>query len=93
MLKPSNDTLITMARLVYEASGLTELVPNVSFSITINGDIVVNEHNDINNSYKIHEVVSIAELVAGYIGLSLTLDLDKNDAVTKGHRLGKTYRG
>jgi hypothetical protein len=82
-----------MARLVYEASGLTELVPDVSFSITINDDIIVKLHDDINNSYQIYEVVSVADLVASYIGLSLTLDLDKNDAVTTGHRLGKTFRG
>ena len=92
MLKPSNDTLITMARIVYEKSDLVNLVPNISFSITMTNNILVKSHNDSNDNYQVYEVVSIAELVASYIGLSLTLDLDKNDTVTTGHRLGNTGR-
>lgn len=92
LLKPSNDTLITMARLVYEQSELNFL--NVSFSIRSARDdmqtlIIVNEHDDTSGTYKIHSTVTVSELVASYIGLTLKLDLPKNDEVTKGHRLGR----
>lgn len=94
VLKPSADTLITMARKVYEKSELNFL--NISFSIETNPEtgvitIIVNEHDDKAKASKVYERVSIDELVASYIGLSLTLDLDANDAVTKGHRLGRTF--
>ena len=87
ILKPSNDTLITMARLVHEKSELNFLT--VSFSIDVDV-IVVYHHRD--TSVDEYERVSIPELVASYIGLSLVTDLDKNDAVTTGHRLGNTGR-
>lgn len=79
-----------MARLVYEKSELNFL--NVSFSIDHDSNIIVRTHDDKNNTSKIYETVSPAELVISYIGLELPLDLDKNDAVTTGHRLGNTGR-
>lgn len=90
ILKPSNDTLLTMARLVFENSELKFL--NVSFSIENNNTVVVKVHDDIKGTVEVYEKVSIAELVASYIGLDLVTDLDANDAVTTGHRLGNTGR-
>lgn len=79
-----------MARLVYEKSELNFL--NASFSIRDENTIVVRVHDDTTNTAEIFEEVSIAELVASYIGLGLFTDLDANDAVTTGHRLGNTGR-
>ena len=94
MLKPTNDTLITMARLVFEQSELRFL--NVSFCIDeddlVSPNILVNIHDDEKGTKELYETVSVSELVASYIGLGLTLDLDANDAVTTGHRLGNTGR-
>lgn len=91
ILKPHNDTLITMARLVYEQSELQFLT--VSFSIdSCTNDVIVRNHNDKEGTSEIYEIVSVAELVASYIGLGLSLDLDANDALTTGHRLGNTGR-
>ncbi len=95
VLKPDNDTLITMARLVFERSELSFL--NVSFSISedeISDDktVVVRTHDDGNGVSEVYERVSVAELLTSYIGLGLTTDLDANDAVTTGHRLGNTGR-
>jgi hypothetical protein len=90
MLRSHNDTLITMARLVFEKSELNFL--NVSFSIEKNNTILVKLHDDEKGTVKVYDRVSIAELVASYIGLSLVTDLDANDAVTTGHRLGNTGR-
>lgn len=89
ILHPHNDTLISMARLVYEASDLSFL--NVSFHIH-DSDVVVMLHDDDKVTSEIYESVTIPELVASYLGLSIPLDLDANDKVTTGHRLGRTYR-
>lgn len=90
ILKPKNDTLITMARLVYEKSELAFL--NASFSIDEDKNVIVTIHNDEDKTSEIYEIVSPAELLISYIGLNLPLDLDANDAVTTGHRLGNTGR-
>ncbi len=90
ILKPKNDTLITMARLVYEKSELNFL--NVSFSIDNESNIIVRTHDDEKETSEIYEVVSSYELLISYLGLGLELDLDANDAVTTGHRLGNTGR-
>lgn len=95
ILKPHNDTLITMARSVYEKSELNFLP--VSFNIREESSenetmIIVHLHDDEKNTSEVYEEVTIGQLVASYIGLNLPLDLDANDAVTKSHRLGKTGR-
>lgn len=90
ILKPKNDTLITMARLVYEKSELNFL--NVSFSIDDESNIIVRTHDDEKETSEIYEIVSSYELLISYLGLGLELDLDANDAVTTGHRLGNTGR-
>jgi hypothetical protein len=90
ILTPSNDTLITMARLVFEKSDLTFL--NVSFSIANEDTVVVRVHDDKKGTNEIYEKISMIELVTSYIGLGLVTDLDANDAVTNGHRLGNTGR-
>lgn len=90
ILKPSNDTLITMARLVFEASDLKSL--NLSFRVNSERAIVVRVHDDEAGTSTVYETVTTAELLASYVGLCLDADLDKNDAVTTGHRLGRTYR-
>ncbi len=90
ILKPKNDTLISMARLVFEKSELSFL--NVSFSIEDEKTIVVRVHDDEKGTSEIYEKVSIEELVASYIGLNLPTDLEANDKVTTGHRLGNTGR-
>ena len=90
ILTPSNDTLLTMARLVFENSKLSFL--NLSFSIGDNNTVVVRLHDDENDTVELYEKVSIAELLTSYIGLGLVTDLDANDAVTTGHRLGNTGR-
>lgn len=90
ILKPKNDTLITMARLVYEKSELNFL--NVSFSIDDESNIIVRTHDDKKETSEIYEIVSSYELLISYLGLGLELDLDANDAVTTGHRLGNTGR-
>lgn len=91
LLRPNGDTLITMARKVYEASDLNFC--NFSFSTSPeNLQIFVYQHDDVAGTQEHYETVTLAELVAAYIGLSLTLDLDANDAVTTGHRLGNTGR-
>lgn len=87
---PDNDTLITMARLVYEKSGCSFL--NLSFSVRDERLLIVTRHNDDLGTSEIFEEVPLYRLVASYIGISLPLDLDANDAVTTGHRLGNTYR-
>lgn len=84
ILKPKNDTLLTMARLVFEKSELTFL--NVSFNINQEGNVIVWVHDDVKGTSDVYEVVTVAELLASYIGLELPLDLPANDAVTKGHR-------
>ncbi|AUR86010.1 hypothetical protein NVP1081O_275 [Vibrio phage 1.081.O._10N.286.52.C2] len=89
ILTPHNDTLITMARLVFEQSELNFL--DASFSVS-DEEIVVQVHDDEKGTRYIYERVSIAKLVASYIGLGLVTDLDANDAVTTGHRLGNTGR-
>lgn len=88
ILAPKNDTLITMARLVYEQSELKDIV-NASFSIAETGYIVVMHHDDDTGESHIHEIVTIPELLASFIGLNLELDLELNDEVTKGHRGGR----
>lgn len=95
LLAPKADTLITMARLVFEASELNFI--NVSFAVQyddygMSTHVVVTEHDDETGAAHTYEVVTVAQLVAAYIGLSLELDLDANDAVTTGHRLGNTGR-
>lgn len=95
LLAPHPDTLLTMARKVYEASNLNFL--NVSFSTYAEKmdsptHVIVWEHDDEAGTVSEYERVTIAQLVASYIGLSLELDLDANDAVTRGHRLGNTGR-
>jgi len=80
-----------MARKVYEASELNFC--NFSFSTSHdNLQIFVYQHDDEEGTKELFDTVTLAELVASYIGLSLTLDLDANDAVTTGHRLGNTGR-
>jgi hypothetical protein len=79
-----------MARLVFEKSELTFL--NVSFSIEKEDTVVVRVHDDKKGTSEIHEKVSMTKLVTSYIGLGLVTDLDANDAVTTGHRLGNTGR-
>lgn len=94
VLAPKHDTLISMARLVYEKSELNFL--NVSFSIDDEDErdkkIIVYIHDDEKNTKELYEKITVSELVASYIGLDLITDLDANDAVTTGHRLGKNYR-
>jgi hypothetical protein len=91
ILEPSGDTLITMAKKVYEASNLKFL--NVSFNIGLEKTYInVWRHDDIAGTKELFERVSVAQLVASYIGLTLVTDLDANDAVTTGHRLGNTGR-
>lgn len=79
-----------MARLVYEKSELNFL--NVSFSIDDESNIIVRTHDDEKETSEIYEIVSSYELLISYLGLGLELDLDANDAVTTGHRLGNTGR-
>jgi transcriptional regulator len=88
MLSPKGDTVITMARKVFEKSELNFL--DVSFS-TRDGVVVVKEHCP-KGSVRVIEEVTHTDLLISYIGLSLETDLDKNDSVTTGHRLGRTYR-
>lgn len=91
ILKPKADTLISMARLVYSQSELSFL--NVSFSVDLDANhVVVREHDDESSTSEVYEVITVAELVASFIGLTLPTDLDANDAVTTGHRLGNTGR-
>ena len=91
ILKPSNDTLLTMARLVFEKAELVTFM-NVSFSIENENTIVVREHDDKENTSTIYEKVSVADLVASYISLGFVINLEANDAVTTGHMLGNTGR-
>lgn len=84
ILKPSNDTLITIARLVYEKSELNFL--NISFNVNQYGSVIVWKHDDLKGTSEVYEVVTVAELLTSYIGLSLPLNLPSNDKVTKGHR-------
>jgi hypothetical protein len=91
ILTPNNDTLITMARLVFEESGLSSII-NVSFSIGDDSTVIMYNHDDENGTKELYETCTVSELVTSYIGLSLVTDLDANDAVTTGHRLGNTGR-
>lgn len=84
ILKPSNDALITMARLVFEKSELNFL--KVSFNINQHGNVIVWNHDDVKGTSEVYEIVTVSELLTSYIGLGLTLDLLANDTVTKGHR-------
>ena len=91
ILKPCNDTLITMARLVHEHGELNFLT--VAFSIRNEDTIIVTQYDPTDaSSYEVLEEVTIPELLVSYLGLSLPTDLDANDAVTTGHRLGNTGR-
>lgn len=92
VLAPSNDTLITMARLVYEKSEFVALNLNLSFCIGDETTIMIYQHDDEKSTKKLFGTCTIPELVASYIGLGLPFDIDANDAVTTGHRLGNTGR-
>jgi hypothetical protein len=53
---------------------------------------MVREHDDKENLSTIYEKVSVAYLVASYIGLGFVTDLEADDAVTMGSRLENTGR-
>ena len=92
LLTPNADTILTMARKVLEASEIRHL-GTFSFSLSPhNQKVYVALHDDEEGTSTPYEVVTLEQLIISYIGLSLPLDLDANDAVTTGHRLNNTGR-
>ena len=93
LLTPHSDTLITMSRLIYEKHELKPVLGPISFTIDEEEkQVVVWRHDDEKGTADIFERTSFAEVVAAYLGLELETDLDLNDPLTKGDRLGKTGR-
>lgn len=87
---PSNDTIITMCRTLLEASDINFVDLSFAVKETKQGKLIIVTYHSESGESSVYERVSVHNVLAAYIGLSLPFDLAKNDAVTTGHRLGNT---